>query len=250
LEHIGIGPTLQEARLQRGKSIEEASRETRIRPEYLQALEGERFEALIGDVYVRAFLRSYSTYLGLDASQVLTIYNRHLGGSSFAPVDGAPASAPPRRGVLRAFPRLAPRDPSMSRGQRVGWPLVIAGTVGLVIVLAAVGLLARASSPKTGTPSDSLRALPPRVTVSVRATEPVSVTIVVDGERPQRFVLRRDEARSFDAASAIRIIIDHGGTSEVVVNGFPIGSPGQLGVPYSATFTPRDFRTAKPPASP
>jgi hypothetical protein len=138
----------------------------------------------------------------------------------------------------------------MSLGQRVGWPLVIAGTVGLVIVLAAVGLLARATSPKTGTPSSSLRALPPEVTVSVRATEPVTVTVVADGQPPQRFVLRLNEARSFDAAAAIRITMDHGGTSEMVVNGFPIGSPGRLDVPYAATFTPRDFRTAKPPASP
>ena len=75
----GIGPALRQARLARGKSIEEASRETRIRPEYLQALERERFEALIGDVYVRGFLRSYSTYLGLEPNQVLSVYNRHFG---------------------------------------------------------------------------------------------------------------------------------------------------------------------------
>ena len=48
----GIGPVLRKARLVRGKSIEEASRETRIRAEYLQALERERFENLLGDVYV------------------------------------------------------------------------------------------------------------------------------------------------------------------------------------------------------
>src|SRR6266571_9151567 len=75
----GIGPALRQARLSRGKSIEEASRETRIRPEYLQALERERFETLLGAVYVRGFLRSYSTYLGLDPDQVLAVYNRHFG---------------------------------------------------------------------------------------------------------------------------------------------------------------------------
>ena len=79
VQATGIGPALRRARLSRGKSIEEASRETRIRPDYLQALERERFEALIGDVYVRGFLRSYSTYLGLNPDQVLTVYNRHFG---------------------------------------------------------------------------------------------------------------------------------------------------------------------------
>src|SRR2546425_7719550 len=75
----GIGPALRKARLLRGKSIEEASRETRIRAEYLKALEGERFDALLGEVYVRGFLRSYSSYLGLDSDKVLTVYNRHFG---------------------------------------------------------------------------------------------------------------------------------------------------------------------------
>src|SRR5439155_26242886 len=78
---IGIGPALRKARLLRGKSIEEAARETRIRADYLQALERERFEALLGDVYVRGFLRSYSTYLGVDAETLLTIYRDLLGAN-------------------------------------------------------------------------------------------------------------------------------------------------------------------------
>lgn len=246
MEHIGIGPTLQEARLERGKSIEEASREIRIRPEYLRALEGERFEAVIGDVYVRAFLRSYSTYLGLDASQVLTVYTQRFGGGSSTSLDGRPA----RPAGQRDSPPRAPGSPPTPRGQRVGWPLVIVATVAVVIVLWAVGLLARASSPKTGTPSGSLPALPPRVTLSVRATESVEVTILADGGPPQRYLLRPDEARSFDAAATIRVTLDHGGTTEMVVNGFPIGSPGHLGASYSATFAPRDFRASRSPASP
>src|SRR2546429_6493907 len=51
----GIGPALRKARLTRGKSIEEASRETRIRAEYLQALERETFESMLGAVYVTCF---------------------------------------------------------------------------------------------------------------------------------------------------------------------------------------------------
>src|SRR5207245_11423971 len=94
VQGTGIGPALRKARLLRGKSIEEASRETRIRSQYLQALERERFEALLGDVYVRGCLRSYSTYLGLDADQVLTIYNRHFGGPRPALAD--PVPRPPR----------------------------------------------------------------------------------------------------------------------------------------------------------
>ena len=75
----GIGPALRKARQTRGKSIEEASRDTHIRAEYLHALEREAFGSMRGDVYVRGFLRSYSTYLGLDSDKVLTVYSRRFG---------------------------------------------------------------------------------------------------------------------------------------------------------------------------
>jgi hypothetical protein len=91
----GIGPALRRARLLRNKSIEEASRETRIRAEYLQAMERERFDDLLGDVYVRGFLRTYSSYLGLDAEKVVAIYagtSVVVGGS---PRHAAGQTAPP-----------------------------------------------------------------------------------------------------------------------------------------------------------
>ncbi len=63
---IGVGPALRKARLSGRKSLEEASRETRIRLEYLEALERETFSELGGEVYVRGCLRTYAAYLGLS----------------------------------------------------------------------------------------------------------------------------------------------------------------------------------------
>ena len=83
----------------------------------------------------------------------------------------------------------------------MGWPLAIAGAVVLLVVLGAIGLLARSSSPPTGTPAKSLRALPPTVTVSVQAIQPVEVTVRADSGTPHRFELRANEARSFEATS-------------------------------------------------
>jgi cytoskeleton protein RodZ len=71
----GIGPALREARESLGKSLEEASRDTKIKVDHLQALERESFETLGGDVYVRGTLRSYSSYLGLDPDKVLSAYS-------------------------------------------------------------------------------------------------------------------------------------------------------------------------------
>src|SRR5438105_13316293 len=77
----GIGPALRKARQTRGKSIEEASRDTHIRAEYLHALEREAFGSLRGDVYIRGFLRSYSSYLGLNPDKVVSAYVQAMGGA-------------------------------------------------------------------------------------------------------------------------------------------------------------------------
>jgi cytoskeletal protein RodZ len=72
----GIGRALRAARQRRGKSLEEASRDTRVRLDYLDALERERFDALGSEVYVRGFLRSYARYLGLKHDKVIAVYER------------------------------------------------------------------------------------------------------------------------------------------------------------------------------
>jgi cytoskeleton protein RodZ len=60
-----IGQRLKQARQQRGLSIEEAAQATRIRVNYLQALEEDNFAALPSAVQGRGFLRSYASYLGV-----------------------------------------------------------------------------------------------------------------------------------------------------------------------------------------
>src|SRR5947208_767196 len=71
---IGVGPALRKARVARRTSLDEASRDTRIRLEYLEALERETFSELNGDVYVRGCLRTYAAYLGLSPDKVVAAY--------------------------------------------------------------------------------------------------------------------------------------------------------------------------------
>src|SRR5207248_1278222 len=115
----GIGSTLRKARLLRGKTIAEASRETLIRADYLQALERERFEALLGDVYVRGFLRSYSTYLGLDPDGVLRLYSRRFGGAKASLVKQPAAAVVASPSTRSSLPHL--HLPHLTR-HHLTWP--------------------------------------------------------------------------------------------------------------------------------
>jgi cytoskeleton protein RodZ len=233
---IGIGPALRKARLLRGKSIEEASRETRIRAEYLQALERERFDALLGDVYVRGMLRSYSSYLGLDPTKVVTVYNQHFGGPR--PLLPDPTPAPIRSPRHPHLPQLVRHHPS--------WTFLIGVALLLLAILSAVGLLSRSrGAPRaenlTG-PRASIPVLPPTVTVVLRADEAVTAVIRTDDDKPRTFDLRAGEGRTFEGNTRIMVRLDHGGTTALTVNGHNLKKPGKKDQPYSAAFRPQDFR--------
>ena len=69
-----VGEILQRARSDRGGSIDEASRVTKIPRRYLEALEQENYEVLPAPVYTRGFLRSYAGYLGLEPGKLMPFF--------------------------------------------------------------------------------------------------------------------------------------------------------------------------------
>jgi hypothetical protein len=248
VQGTGIGPALRKARLSRGKSIEEASRETRIRADYLSALERERFDALLGEVYVRGFLRSYSSYLGLDSDKVLTVYNRHFGPPASTLPKAAPG--PPLHGFGGRH------HPPSLRGRSLSGGLLVSAAVIAIVAFAAAGMFSRSQTapPPATIPSGQATGgvLPPGVLVAVQALTAVHVTVVVDGAAAPVFdrVLRDGEGETFEGSTRIQIRLDRGASAVIVVNGHTLGSPGSSKEPYSATFEPTDFRaTASPNAS-
>ncbi|WP_124727513.1 helix-turn-helix domain-containing protein [Staphylospora marina] len=82
----GIGNYLRQVREQQGYTLEEMNRMTNIHIEYLQALENDQFELLPSPFYAKAFLRTYSKCLGLDAQPLLEMYEQMMNpGSSSVP---------------------------------------------------------------------------------------------------------------------------------------------------------------------
>jgi transcriptional regulator with XRE-family HTH domain len=61
-----IGLVLERARKDRGLSLEEAERATKIRKRYLIGLEQDDHTVLPDAVYARGFLKTYANFLGLD----------------------------------------------------------------------------------------------------------------------------------------------------------------------------------------
>jgi hypothetical protein len=69
-----LGAYLRHHRRARGMSLAEVSRITRIPGASLEAIEGDRFDELPGEVFVRGFLRAYAQSIGLLPDEVLARY--------------------------------------------------------------------------------------------------------------------------------------------------------------------------------
>jgi len=110
----GFGEALRRAREERGLSLAEVERATRIRARHLAALENEDLSGL-SPVYSRGFLRTYARFLGLDAEELLARY---------------PEPAEPPLPSLPSPPRLRPQI-SGGYGLVVGLIIALASAMGL-----------------------------------------------------------------------------------------------------------------------
>ena len=132
----GVGATLRETRNRRKIDLVEVEAATKIRVRYLRAMENEEWDLLPGDAYARGFVRTYATYLGLDAERLAEQLRRRGRGAGpgerLPRVDPRPTVAPPRRHVR--LPGLPPRL------------LAVLVSAALVAVLLVIGLSSGGSS--------------------------------------------------------------------------------------------------------
>lgn len=223
---VAVGDALRKLRISRGLSIDEAARDTRIRREFLEAIEDDDFDRLLGDVHVRGCLRTYASYLRLSPDRVVAAYaSSHPDAVEPEPVTASPQPEP----VLGA------------RRRRDNHRLLVMIAATILVLAAAFGVLsarqpapAPAELPSEAPPTVATVARP--ITVAVLARQPVEVTIVADGGAPEIFSLEPGEGRSFDAKGSITVRLSEGGTARVTVNGTDHGYPGAPERPWEETY--------------
>jgi cytoskeleton protein RodZ len=226
---VSVGSALRKVREARGVTLEEAARDTRVRLEFLEAIEAEDFQLLLGDVHLRGCLRTYATYLRLSPDKVVAMYDAELGHDDEVVVVPPPERSEPVLGARRR------------RDDHRLWILVAAT---LLVLAGAFGVLsARQPAPPPANLSggtDGMVAggeLERPISVAVEAQRAVEVTIVADGNDPESFQLRAGEGRSFDGDSSITIRLSEGNTAHVIVSGVDYGFPGKTGEPWEDTYS-------------
>ena len=80
-EKPGVGSLLKSEREEKGISIDQLARITKLRKHFIEALENEAWQDLPSPVYVKGFIRSYAQGVGFDGKEAIRLYE------SIAPVE-------------------------------------------------------------------------------------------------------------------------------------------------------------------
>jgi cytoskeletal protein RodZ len=124
-----LGRLLREARTARELSLADVESVTRIRQKYLEALESGNFASLPRGAVARGFLRTYATFLGLDADEMLRRYSKESGDAGDEVAIAEPGK--PRLVDYRPL-EVTLSEPASGPGW---WPWVVAA---LVVIAAGV----------------------------------------------------------------------------------------------------------------
>jgi cytoskeleton protein RodZ len=212
----GVGSALRRAREVRGASLDEAARDTRLRVDQLDALEREDFDVLSGDVYVRACLRTYASYLGLDPNKVAGAYARTAAGAEPTPPPG----------------KLGPVERMIAASRiRDNQRFLLVAATSILLILLAFGLLSRgaAAPPAAVIPSGTSSPIPtdPTIKAVLVARSDVAVESEEDGA-PASYSLRPGETLTLVALQSLEFTVADAGLVEVSLNGSDVtgGIPG------------------------
>jgi Helix-turn-helix domain len=124
-----LGAYLREGREQSGLSADDVASTSGIASQLVRALEVDRFDLLLGPVYVRRFIRAFCQQVALDVDTALRIYAPiavSTPGPSLRPAPVAPGLGPgnqlfrrlPARRLLRRSQRSLGRPRNARQGAR------------------------------------------------------------------------------------------------------------------------------------
>ena len=245
-----IGRVLERARKDRGLSLEEAEKATKIRRRYLEGLEQDDYTVLPDAVYARGFLKTYANFLGLDGAALSEELRtrkkpRRERRLSYA----APGSSEFDR------PIISPGGVPGAEKRKLPTATIVTVAVAALVIAALVGALyfvglgARSSGADEAGETERIAApVEPQPGGRAKADkapddEPTgTLTVGVEvGESPAWIRVRSDSetvfeevappgfSRTFEARRVVGIRAGDAGAVSVEINGQDVGTLGEPG---------------------
>src|SRR5471032_3068773 len=107
-----VGKKLNQARVKRGLTVDEAAHATRLRPDKIAALENDDYSRFANNIYAKGFLQIYARFLDVDVSDFArTLDNANpISVGDYQYLSNAPT---PRRDTTQV-PREDRKPPSLA----------------------------------------------------------------------------------------------------------------------------------------
>lgn len=83
---VSVGTKLREKRKEKGLSIDEVSKATKIKAGFLQAIEKGEYQKLPSSAYAFGFVSNYVEYLGLPKKETMAMFRRESAGEKVSKV--------------------------------------------------------------------------------------------------------------------------------------------------------------------
>ena len=234
---MNLGEVLSTARASARLSLDELASLTSIRAGLLSEMEKNNFSHCGGDIYARGHLRNIAPKIGLDANQLIDLYNEEHSAESRSINE------------MLAENNVA-RVPHEKKN--ISWKVPAAFSVAIILVLAVAQIVItnvnsenptkpsvtasatpEPSASATGVESASPTASPVGggVSMSITAARGNSlIDIVVDGQHVAKGSIFQGESKSFEATTSISIYFSNPAGLDVTVNGellAPLGGQNQ-----------------------
>jgi cytoskeletal protein RodZ len=240
---MNLGEVLQSARTAAGLSIDDLASITSIRAGLISKMESNDFSDCGGDIYARGHLRNLAPKLGLDANQLVEIYNEEHSIES------------------RSINEMLAEN-SITRvpheKKNISWKVPAAFSLGILLILGVAQIIysnlnssnptsaapVESSTPSASpsaepTPSASSTEVPATggVTLSITAARGNSlIDIVVDGEHVDKGSIFQGESKSFEATTSISVYFSNPAGLDVTVNGELLPALGEQNQEVRRTF--------------
>lgn len=228
MEHIG--KILKNLRLEKGISLEDVQKRTKIHLNILKAIEEDSFINL-SPVYIKGFLKIYCKFLGLDPQ-------KYTAGLKPLQAPSVKLSAVEKRPGL--FFKSVSKKMRFIKGLKINKKTKLVALVIVLSLIFVVGLFnfgkavssrRRLARSKDSPPAKSAAAKTAvsgiRLTILARGN--CWITLKADGRVVFHGVLRKGKSETWQAKKKIEFSLSNAGVVDLILNGEKISSLGKKG---------------------
>jgi cytoskeleton protein RodZ len=233
---LSFGRYLQAIRLEKGISLAEVSKETRIRLDNLLLIEKEDHENLPAQIFVKGFLRAYAKAIGADDKEALRRYEERY--KSYQKVIKSEADLIQLRAgiwsnlrfvlgiifcliVLSVYIASLTISKSTLFGDRTSHQGLTNKPIGKDQAIGSSNVDASVAPINTDTQEKKLL-------LKVTAVKDTWMKVIVDGQSPEKFSLSAGDRLEFEAFSGFNLLIGDATGVNLLLNNKPYEVTGNI----------------------